>query len=270
MKKKIFIAGATGWAGSALSKGVFQQDNMELVGGLSSRKKGENLAKVLELDSNVEIPLYGDIGEATEKLEIDVMVEFTKPDIAKHNIITALKRKINVVIGTSGLTNEDYEEIEKVANDNNVSVLAVGNFAITVVLLQKFSEIAAKFIPNYEIIDYTHEDKIDAPSGTARELAYRLSMVQESIQHITDDEFRGIKESRGARIDGVQVHSVRLPGHVISIESIFGLKDEKLSIRHDSGASAIPYVQGGIMAIEKADSFKGLKRGLDSIMDFRI
>ena len=127
---------------------------------------------------------------------------------------------------------------------------------------------AAKYIPNYEIIDYAHEDKIDSPSGTARELAHRLSKVQESKLFVSKDELVGIKESRGARLDGVQVHSVRLPGHVISIESIFGLKDEKLTIRHDSGASSEPYVKGGLLAIEKVGTFKGLKRGLDSVMEF--
>ena len=198
------------------------------------------------------------------------MVEYTKPDIAKQNIIAAIRKNINVVIGTSGLTNEDYKEIENLADEKNVSVLAVGNFAITVVLLQKFSEIAAQYIPNYEIIDYAHEDKLGAPRGTARELAHRLSKVQESKEYVSADELRGLKESRGARIDGVHVHSVRLPGHVISIESIFGLRDEKLSIRHDSGASAVPYVKGGLLAIEKVSSFTGLKRGLDSIMDFNL
>ncbi len=270
MKKRVFIAGATGWAGSALSKGVFEKDNLELVGGLSSSKGGEDLTKVLNLGTENEIPIFSKIEEAIKALEIDVLVEYTKPDIAKHNIVTALKNNINVVIGTSGLDNEDYQEIEKTAVDNDASVLAVGNFAITVVLLQKFSQIAAKYIPNYEIIDYAHQDKVDAPSGTARQLAHSLSKVQEPKQHVSDDNFRGEKESRGARIDGVHVHSVRLPGHVISIESIFGLKDERLSIRHDSGASADPYVKGGILAIEKVNDFKGLKRGLDSIMDFNL
>ena len=166
------------------------------------------------------------------------------------------------------MTANDYTEIEMVTKENNTSVLAVGNFAITVVLLQKFSEMAAKYIPNYKIIDYAHQDKIDSPSGTARELAYSLSKVQESTMFVSKDELIGIKESRGARLDGVQVHSVRLPGHVISIETIFGLKDEKLTLRHDSGASAEPYVKGGLLAIEKVGTFKGLKRGLDSVMEF--
>lgn len=267
MTKKVFIAGATGWAGSALSKGVISNLQMELVGGLSNIKSGQDLSKVLSIENDKEIPLYSDIGLALEELAVDVLVEYTKPEIAKKNILAALNKGIRVVIGTSGLTAKDYEDIEKAALENNSSVLAVGNFAITVVLLQKFSEMAAKYISNYEIIDYTHEDKVDAPSGTARELAHRLSSVQESKQHVSEEEFKGIKESRGARLDGVQIHSIRLPGFVISLEAIFGLKDEKLSIRHDSGASAEPYVKGGLLAIDKVDSFTGLKRGLDSVMN---
>ncbi|WP_291726083.1 4-hydroxy-tetrahydrodipicolinate reductase [Bernardetia sp.] len=264
---KVFIAGGTGWAGSALGKGVFNSQNMELVGAMSRKHKGQNLAEILDLGS-ANIPIYDNIETALNETDFDVLVEYTKPNIAKTNIISALKKGKKVVIGTSGLTETDYTEIEKIANENNTSVLAVGNFAITVVLLQKFSEMAAKYIPNFEIIDYTHEDKIDAPSGTARELAYRLSKVQKPNKFVTEDELIGEKSSRGANLNEVQVHSVRLPGHVISIETIFGLKDEKLSIRHDSGASAEPYVKGGLLAIEKVGTFKGLKRGLDSVMEF--
>lgn len=267
MSIKVVIAGGTGWAGSALSKGVFNNKKMELVGALSRKNKDQNLAELLKLGSG-NIPIFENIEIALTKIDFDVLVEYTKPDIAKRNVIASLKYGKRVVIGTSGLTEKDYFEIEQTANENNTSVLAVGNFAITAVLLQKFSEMAAKYIPNYEIIDYAHEDKIDSPSGTARELAHRLSKIQESKLFVSKDNLVGIKESRGARLDGVQVHSIRLPGHVISIESIFGLKDEKLTIRHDSGASSEPYVEGGLLAIEKVATFKGLKRGLDSVMEF--
>lgn len=264
---KVFIAGGTGWAGSELSKGVFNNQNMELVGALSRRNKGENLAEILNLGSG-NIPIFEDMETALSQTDFDVLVDYTRPEIGKKNIIAALEKGKKVVVGTSGLTEEDYAEIEKIANENNTSVLAVGNFAITVVLLQKFSEMAAKYVPNFEIIDYTHEDKIDSPSGTARELAYRLSKIQQPNKFVTDDELIGDKASRGANLNEVQVHSIRLPGHVISIETIFGLKDEKLTIRHDSGASAEPYVKGGLLAIEKVGTFRGLKRGLDSVMEF--
>jgi 4-hydroxy-tetrahydrodipicolinate reductase len=264
---KVFIAGATGWAGSELSKGIYNCEEIELVGALSRKHNGGNLAEILNLGGN-SIPVFDDINEALAKVDFDVLVDYTKPEVGKKNILATLKKGRNVVVGTSGLTVEDYAEIETEANENNASVLAVGNFALTVVLLQKFSEMAAKFIPDFEIIDYAHEDKVDSPSGTARELAHRLSMVQKPNIYVPDDKIIGETATRGARIDGVPVHSVRLPGHVIAIETIFGLKDEKLVIRHDSGSSVEPYVKGAILAIKKVGSFKGLKRGLDSVMEF--
>jgi 4-hydroxy-tetrahydrodipicolinate reductase len=264
---KVFIAGGTGWAGSELSKAVLSQEDMQLTGVLSRKHHGEDLGKVLQLNTG-DIPIFGTIEDALDKTEFDVLVEYTKPDIAKHNILSALKRNKKVVVGTSGLTAEDYAEIAKVSNEHNSSVLAVGNFALTVVLLQKFAEMAAKHIPNFEIIDYARQDKIDSPSGTARELAYRLSQIQKPTVYVSEDELHCDKASRGASLDGIQVHSVRLPGHTISIEAVFGLKDEKLVMRHDSGASAEPYVNGALLAIRKVGTFNGLKRGLESVMDF--
>lgn len=264
---KVFIAGATGWAGSAISKGVFNQEGMQLVGGLSRSNKGANLAEILDL-GHVKIPLFSSIEEALEKVDFDVLVEFTKPNVAKNNILKALERGKKVVIGTSGLSDSDYEEIEKVANQNNSSVLAAGNFAITAVLLLKFASMAAKYISNYEIIDYAGQSKIDAPSGSVAELANRLSKIQQSNIEVPIEDTVGRKDARGANIEGVQVHSVRLPGHVLGIEAIFGLQDEKLVLRHDAGSSAEPYVKGALLAIEKISSFKGLRRGLDTIMDF--
>lgn len=264
---KVLIAGATGWAGSALSKGVSAHANMQLVGGLSRSYEGKNLADLLHLGEQ-SIPLFAHIDAALEQVDFDVFVEFTKPDIAKSNILKALAKGKKVVVGTSGLSNEDYAEIAQAALDNDTSVLAAGNFAITAVLLFKFAVIAAKYIPNYEIIDYASQNKIDAPSGSVAELAQRLSQVQKSHLEVPIENTIGRKDARGADIDGVQVHSVRLPGHVLGIETIFGMQDEKLILRHDAGSSAEPYVQGALLAIEKVGSFKGLKRGLDSVMEF--
>lgn len=269
MKTRVCIAGATGWAGAALSKGVISDNTLELVAGVSRKSKGSNLSEILHVDAEY-IPVFGTVEEALSQVECDVLVEFTLPEIAKHNVTIALEKGIDVVIGTSGLTEEDYLEIEKIANKNQRSVLAVGNFAITVVLLQKFSEIAAKFIPNFEIIDYADQNKIDAPSGSALELANRLSKIQQPNEAVPEDSMIGPKESRGAKINGVRVHSLRLPSYVISLEAVFGLNNERLTIRHDSGTGAEPYVKGGILAIKKINSFKGLKRGLDSVMDWSI
>jgi 4-hydroxy-tetrahydrodipicolinate reductase len=195
-------------------------------------------------------------------------VEYTKPDIAKFHVLSALKSGAHVVIGTSGLRNEDYDEIDRLAKELNRGVLAVGNFALTVVLLQKFAEMAAKYIPHWEIIDYAHADKKDAPSGTARELANRLSKIHEAELDVPLDKIDGLKESRGARLQGTQVHSVRLPGYVISIDAIFGMPDQKLILRHESGTSAEPYVSGALLAIREVGKLVGVHRGLDSVMKF--
>jgi 4-hydroxy-tetrahydrodipicolinate reductase len=197
-----------------------------------------------------------------------VFVEYTKPDAAKSNVLAALRGGAHVVIGTSGLSNEDYAEIDDLARQVSRGVLAVGNFALTVVLLQKFAEMAARYIPHWEIIDYAHSEKRDAPSGTARELANRLSGIRESQLDVPLEETEGVRETRGARMQGTQVHSVRLPGYVISIDAIFGMPDQKLILRHESGSSAAPYVSGALLAIREVGKLAGLHRGLDRVMKF--
>lgn len=267
MKKlKICVAGATGWAGSELSRGIFDSIDMELVAAVSRRNAGKTLDKVTGIEG-LAAPIFGTVKDAL-KTSPDVFVEYTKPDVAKFHVLSALKSGAHVVVGTSGLSSEDYDEINGVAKEVSRGVLAVGNFALTVVLLQKFAEMAAKYIPHWEIIDYAHSDKKDAPSGTARELANRLSSAQEAKLEVPLDKIDGLKESRGARLEGTQVHSIRLPGYAISLDAIFGMPDQKLILRHESGTSAEPYVKGALLAIREVGKLVGVYRGLDSVMKF--
>jgi 4-hydroxy-tetrahydrodipicolinate reductase len=263
---RICVAGATGWAGAALSKGIFEAPDLELVAGISRNHAGKVLGDVLGLHG-LKTPIFGTVSQALET-KPDVFVEYTKPDAAKSHVLSALSGGAHVVVGTSGLGDDDYREIDEVAKEVQRGVLAVGNFALTAVLLQKFAEIAAKYIPHWEIIDYAHSHKRDVPSGTVLQLANRLSQVRESQLDIPLDEVQGPKESRGARLLGSQVHSVRLPGYVISVDAIFGMPDQKLILRHESGTSAEPYVNGALLAIRKVGTLVGLRRGLDSVMEF--
>lgn len=265
-KLKICVAGATGWAGSALSRGIFDAADMELVAAISRSHAGKTLGDVIGIPG-LATPILGTVEDALGTRP-DVFVEYTKPDAAKFHVLSALMSGAHVVVGTSGLSNEDYVEIDAVAKEVNRGVLAVGNFALTVVLLQKFAEMAAKYIPHWEIIDYAHADKKDAPSGTARELANRLSQIQEAKLDVPLDKIDGLKESRGARLQGTQVHSVRLPGYVISIDAIFGMPGQKLILRHESGSSAEPYVDGALLAIREVAKLVGVHRGLDHVMKF--
>jgi 4-hydroxy-tetrahydrodipicolinate reductase len=135
------------------------------------------------------------------------------------------------------------------------------------VLLQKFAESAAKLIPQWEIIDYAHDDKPDAPSGTARELAALVSAVRAPETTVALKDTAGMPEARGATVAGAQVHSIRLPGYTISAEIVFGMPDQRLSIRHDSGNSALPYVDGALLAIRNVSKLTGVHRGLGTVMD---
>ena len=262
---RVCLAGATGWAGSELARAIAGLSDIALAAAVSRTHAGRRLGDVLG-DTRLACPVYPSAADALAH-SCDVFVEYTKPDAAKGNVLAALEHGAHVVVGTSGLTDEDYAQIDAVARHRERGVLAVGNFALTVVLMQKFAEMAARLIPQWEIIDYAHDDKADAPSGTARELAARLSRIRRPEPTIPIEATVGPREVRGATVSGSQVHSVRLPGFVISAEIIFGMPDQKLTIRHDSGTSARPYVDGALIAIRRVATLVGVHRGLDSVLD---
>lgn len=264
----VTIAGATGWAGSALARGVAAAADLDLVAAISRTYAGGPLSKALGSSSDVlATPVYATAEEALSAHPTDVFVEYTKPSVAKNSILTALGHGAHVVVGTSGLTDEDYAQIDAAALAAGKGVLAAGNFALTVVLLMKFAEAAARLIPHWEIIDYARDTKIDAPSGTVRELAARLGQVAQARQTVPVADTSGEKATRGATMGGAQVHSVRLPGFTLGAQVIFGMPDQRLSIRTDAGASAEPYVDGALLAIRRVGTFVGLRRGLDSVLD---
>jgi 4-hydroxy-tetrahydrodipicolinate reductase len=261
----VCLAGATGWAGSELARGIARSADLTLAAAVSRRHAGRDLGEVLA-QPGLTCPIYASATEALAR-PCDVFVEYTKPDQAKANVLAAVGHGAHVVVGTSGLTDGDYAEIDTVARRQARGVLAVGNFALTVVLMQKFAEMAAKWIPQWEIIDYAHDDKVDAPSGTARELAARLSRARQPELTVPVDQTSGERDARGATLAGAQVHSVRLPGFVISAEVIFGMPDQRLSLRHDAGPSARPYVDGALLAIRRVSTLVGVHRGLDAVLD---
>lgn len=264
MKLRVCIAGATGWVGKPLCAAVSRAEDMSLVGAVSRTYRGRGLREAVGAD--VDVTVSGSVAEALDT-PADVLVDYTKADVVKANVLEAIARGVHVVVGSSGLTDADYAEIDAAARGREVGVVAAGNFAVTAVLLQRFACEAAKYLSSWEVIDYASDSKQDAPSGTARELAYRLSEVGTPSPAHPVGETIGAKESRGTTLGGTQVHSLRLPGYVIAVEAIFGARDERLSIRHDAGSGAEPYIQGTLLAIRKVRDRVGLTRGLDRIME---
>lgn len=266
MKLKVCVAGATGWVGRPLSVAITEADDLALVGAVSRTYQGQNLSEVTG-DPKLDLAVSGSVGAALEAAPTDVLVDYTRADAVKANVMTAIERGVHVVIGSSGLTQDDFAEINRAALEHKVGCVAAGNFAITAVLLQRFACEAARYLSQWEIIDYASDAKPDAPSGMTRELAFRLSEVRRPQATYTVEQTIGEQASRGATLEGSQVHSLRLPGYVIAAEVIFGATDERLSIRYDAGAGAAPYIQGTLLAIRKAPRQVGLVRGLDKIME---
>jgi 4-hydroxy-tetrahydrodipicolinate reductase len=262
---RVAVGGITGWAGSELARGVANAEDMVLSGGVARRVAGEPLAALTghAATHGVAVASVADLATAP----FDVYVEYTKPDVAKANILQALAQGAHVVVGTSGLSDDDYAEIDAAAQQAGRGVLACGNFAITVVLLQKFAEMAAHHLDHWEIIDYAKAGKVDVPSGSVRELAFRLGEVKQGKLAVPLDQVKGPVEARGASMSGSQVHSVRLPGYQLGVEVIFGADGQRLHLKHQAGDGSKPYVSGALLAIRKVSALRGVVRGLDKVME---
>ena len=264
MPIKICIAGATGWAGSAVTRRILQSSDFHLAGAIARRSAGRDIGEVLggPAAGIAVVPSLEDV----LPVQPDVLIDYTTPDSVKARTLAALDHGLRVVIGTSGLTAENYHEIDAHARQCDLAVIAAGNFSITAALAKHFALLAAKYLPSWEIIDYAHADKMDAPSGTTRELAEELAAIAQNHLDLPIAQTHGVREARGASIAGTQVHSVRLPGYVIAFETIFGLPDERLTIRHDAGTGAEPYVGGTLLAAQRVIGITGLVRGLDRLL----
>lgn len=263
MTLKIGIAGVTGWTGRAVAEAVLAADDLKLVAGVSRSAVDQDLGLLLTGDPN-GVSVKGSVEEALGAME--VLIDYTAHDVVREHTLTAIGRGVSVVVGTSGLTAADFDDIDTAAQDHGVGVVAAGNFSLTAALAQAAALLAARHLPSWEVIDYASETKPDAPSGTAQELAERLTQVRTPRVALPVAETAGPIEARGASVAGGQVHSVRLPGFTLSTEVVFGLPDERLTIRHDSGTSAAPYVAGTLLAARAARSRVGLTRGLDHLL----
>jgi 4-hydroxy-tetrahydrodipicolinate reductase len=252
----VCVAGITGWVGVPLAKAINDAEDLRLVVGVARRAAGTSVEGA---------PVTASIEEALET-PFDVLVEYTGADVAKRHAVVAAKAGRHVVIGSSGVTSDDFSEIDAIARAHRVGVLAVGNFAITAALLERFAVAAAEHLPSWEIVDMASATKIDAPSGMARQLAWRLAQVRQPETRVPIQDMVGDPATRGAEVDGSRVHSLRLPGYTIGLEVRFGLDDERLTISYDGGPGAGRYVAGTLLAIRRVGDIVGVVRGLDAVL----
>jgi 4-hydroxy-tetrahydrodipicolinate reductase len=263
----VIVAGATGWVGKALIAAVQAAPDLTLAGAVARSAAGRDAGEAAGLGA-LGLPVDGTL-EAALARGADVVIDYTTPHVVKSHALAALAAGVNVIVGTSGLTEADYAEIDAAARAAGKGVIAAGNFSITATLMKRFALMAAAYVPDVEVVDYASAKKPDTPSGTGRELAELLSKARLPSTAKPVAELGGARETRGAALGSgvpVQVHSLRMPGYVLSCEAHFGMPDERLLIRHDAGSSAAPYVAGTLLAARAVVGRVGLTRGIDTLI----
>jgi 4-hydroxy-tetrahydrodipicolinate reductase len=256
MTLKLCLAGATGHVGKELAKAILAAPDLNLVSAVGRRGAGQRIG---------ELSVEATLAEALAHGPADVVIDYTHPDAVKAHVQQALTAGCHVVIGTSGLSDADYAEIDGLARQHKLGVFAAGNFSLTAALLQHFATLAAKQMDHWEILDYAGDTKPDAPSGTARELAYQLAQVAKPSWTVPVAETKGMKEARGATLNGSQMHSIRVPGYYSAVQALFGAAGERLELRHESTSYA-PYVAGTLLAVRRVSSFVGVQRGMATLL----
>lgn len=267
MNIKVIVAGASGKMGQEVVKMLQQQDHLDLVCGVSRQYQGEDVGEIVGL-GRLNIPFVASVKEAIARFPANVLVDFTTPKSVKEHALYALEQGVRPVIGTSGLNEEEIHQITQEAEKRELGVIVAPNFAIGGVLMMQFAAQAAKYLPHVEIIESHHDQKLDAPSGTAMKTAegirdQRRMMVQQG--HTEEEEL--LTGARGAYYNGFRIHSIRLPGLVAHQEVLFGGAGQLLTIRHDS-FNRESFMPGVKLAIEKVVKLQKCVYGLENILDF--
>jgi len=236
-----------------VAEAIESAEDLELVAGVSRSAAGRD-------------GVYGSVAEALAAAPADVVVDYTSAEAVQANVHAALDAGVAVVVGSSGLSEADYDEIDARARDAGVGVIAAGNFSLLAALLLRCATEVARHVDSWEILDYASAGKPDVPSGTSRELAERLAAVREPVVARAIDTLQGPLEARGTTVGGAQIHSLRLPSFVVSTEVVFAAPGERLVLRHDPNESPEPYVAGTLYAVRAVGGRAGLTRGLDSLL----
>jgi 4-hydroxy-tetrahydrodipicolinate reductase len=260
----VCFAGITGWAAQPIVEAISQAEDLVLTSGVSRSAAERSLTDVT--GKNLTGSVFATVAQALASAPTDVLVDYTSAVAVKPNVWAAVEAGVHVVIGSSGLTADDYADLDRLARDQALGVIAAGNFSVMAAVLRRAAAMAVNHLSRWEIIDYASDAKSDVPSGTARELAETLATIHEPEATVGDADLHGPVEARGAPVAGTKIHSIRLPSFVVSTEIVFGGPGERLAIRHDAGLTADPYVTGTLLAIRHAGDVIGVRRGLDPLL----
>ena len=264
---RVLVSGASGRMGREVVKAVAGDNELQLVGAVDHHNVGRDAGESAGIDAQ-DVLIQSDLAQALRESGAQVAVDFSVPSAVRANIQTMLDCGVCPVVGTTGLGESDLTEIEAASKAANVPVFIAPNFAIGAVLMMRFAAECAKLFDSAEIIEYHHDKKVDAPSGTAFKTALLMREARGTdFVHVGgDEESEGSTApgSRGGNIGGASIHSVRLAGYLAHQEVIFGMAGQTLSIRHDTITREC-YMPGVLLAVKKVQSLSGLTYGLEKI-----
>ncbi|GAJ25528.1 dihydrodipicolinate reductase [Liquorilactobacillus sucicola DSM 21376 = JCM 15457] len=260
---KVIVAGFKGRMGNTTTHMVIEHKNFELVGVFDPRATEKLLSESNEF-SGLDVPVASKL-EDIDTNSADVWVDFTSPSSVYGNVKFAIEHGISPVVGTTGMTDDQVAELQKIALTKKIGGLIAPNFGISAVLLMQFAQQAAKYFPNVEIIEMHHDNKLDAPSGTAINTAKLIAEVRTPKEQGNPEEKETLAGARGANYEGMHIHSVRLPGYVAHEQVLFGSEGEALTIRQDSFDRS-SFMSGVAVAIEKIQDHDELLVGLEHIL----
>lgn len=250
--------------GTQIVSAVSGDERMEVVGAFDPGCPGKELVA-----GDRVIVCSGDLGALIDEVKPDVMVDFTRPDVVSANVACALSKGVHCVVGTTGVTEEEFARIHAENAYGGANLFIAPNFTTGAVLMMVFSKMAAQYFPDAEVIEFHHNGKKDSPSGTSTRTAQLIAEgrgTNPTAAPGKETEIEGCEGARGALVCGVPVHSVRTDGYVAHQEVIFGSHGQTLTIRHDSIDRA-SYMPGVLLAISKVQGLDGVVVGLEKLMD---
>jgi 4-hydroxy-tetrahydrodipicolinate reductase len=259
----VIVTGAAGKMGREVVKAVTAAEGMHVVAAIDTGSPG------VAIDDGAGGMLVAAADLAGALALGRVLVDFTAPTSVEGNVRTALAAGVHCVVGTTGVAGgrwrEVYAESARTTGDASPCLFVAPNFAVGAVLMMRFATEAARFMPHVEVIELHHDRKVDAPSGTAMRTAALISAAREADPKVPGRDTEIEEGARGAVVEGVHVHSVRLPGLVAHQEVLFGGQGQTLSIRHDS-IDRSSFMPGVVLAVTEVGKRSGLVVGLEELM----
>ncbi|MBM7703338.1 4-hydroxy-tetrahydrodipicolinate reductase [Metabacillus iocasae] len=262
---RVILAGPRGRMGIEALRLIADTEHFELVAAVDRIHEGKYISEIEGLPK-LQAPIYTDIEKCLKEVKADVLVDLTTPEIGRVHTKKALEYGVRPVVGTTGFSEEDLQELKQLSSEKGIGCIIAPNFAIGAILMMKFSQMAAKYFSDVEIIELHHDNKLDAPSGTGLKTAELISEVRETKKQGHPEEKEILIGARGATYDGIHLHSVRLPGLIAHQEVLFGGFGESLKIRHDSYNRA-SFMSGVKLSVETVMKIDVLVYGLENIIE---